>query len=163
MEAIETEGYGMLTSPPTDVPIERSRIIPTIDRWMDIYRQLIAVPGLFWRQTGLGAGLVVGSSGRHSRRSGGEGDVTAEKGTGRDMSTVVSGVALLQKKKRARTGRGARVDDRRRADDSMAGSLNVCHRQRGRVLRGQWLAEEGGRYHVLAATTWSGRREVDGE
>lgn len=41
---------------------------------------------------------------------------------------------------------------------TMAGSLNVCHRQRGRVLRGQWLAVAGGRYHVLATTTWSGRR-----
>ena len=30
--------------------------------------------------------------------------MTAEKGTGRDTGTVVSGVALLQKKKRARTG-----------------------------------------------------------
>jgi hypothetical protein len=59
-------------------------------------------------------------------------------------------------------GQGGAVrgfDDRRRvgADEEMAGSLNVCHRQRGRVVGGQWLAVEGGRYHVLAATTWSGR------
>lgn len=138
---------------------------------MDIYRQLIAVPGLFWRQTGLGAGLVVGGLAvysEHLRRAGGEGDDERDlrrKGLDvRDTGTVVSGLARLLQKKRARTGRGARVDDRRRrADEAMAGSLNVCHRQRGRVLRGQWLAEEGGRYHVLAAATWSGRGEVGGE
>lgn len=28
------------------------------------------------------------------------------------------------------------------------GLLNVCHRQRGRGEGGQWLAVEGGRYHV---------------
>jgi hypothetical protein len=51
--------------------------------------------------------------------------------------------------------RGARVDDRRRADaaahraqEMAGGSLNVCHRQRGRGEGGQWLAVEGGRYHV---------------
>lgn len=55
---------------------------------MDIYRQLIAVHGLFWRQTKLGAGLVVGGLAVYSEylcRSDGEGDVTAEKGTGLDM------------------------------------------------------------------------------
>jgi hypothetical protein len=41
------------------VIITHGAIIPTIDRKMDIHRQLIAPPvlGLFWRQTGLGAGL----------------------------------------------------------------------------------------------------------
>jgi hypothetical protein len=53
----------------------------------------------------------------------------------------------------SQTGRrGARVDDRRRADaaaqEMAGGSLNVCHRQRGRGEGGQWLAVEGGRYHV---------------
>jgi len=40
--------------------------------------------------------------------------------------TAVCGPLSLQKRL-ARTGRGARVDDRRRADEEMAGSLNVCH------------------------------------
>jgi hypothetical protein len=80
------------------------------------------------------------------------------------MGTVVSGLASLQKRRRG----GARVDDRRRAADEdeeeMAGSLNVCHRQRARVLGGQWLAVDGGRYHVQASynVVWAGGGEQVG-
>jgi hypothetical protein len=34
------------------------------------------------------------------------------------------------------------------AQEMAGGSLNVCHRQCGRGEGGQWLAVEGGRYHV---------------
>ena len=56
------------------------------------------------------------------------------------------------------TGGGGRRRTSRAQE--MAGSLNVCHRQRGRVLGGQWLDVEGGRYHVQGSSNvvWAGVR-----
>jgi len=107
--------------------------------------------------------------------------VTAEKGNCTVLMCViwtgwcpVSGSVCLSSEEACVRGQGGGggvrgFDDRRRAAadgraQEMAGSLNVCHRrQRGRVLGGQWLAVEGGRYHVQGSSNvvWAGG-EMDG-